>query len=45
MDRLHGFHENVNDGSMCLCGIPAYYHEVWEIQQAKRGFIGKGANE
>jgi hypothetical protein len=33
MDKPHEFRENVNDGSMCLCGIPAYYHDDWERQQ------------
>jgi hypothetical protein len=32
MDELHEFRENVEDGSMCLCGIPAYYHEEWEYR-------------
>jgi len=34
MDELHEFHEDGNDYSVCLCGIPALYHETWEEQQA-----------
>lgn len=34
MDRFHEFRMDINDYSMCQCGIPAYYHEQWEREQA-----------
>ena len=36
MDRLHEFTERIDDGSMCRCGIPALYHEMWERRQEEK---------
>lgn len=33
MDRSHEFMEDVDDGSMCVCGIPASAHDAWERKQ------------
>lgn len=42
MDRAHEFVENVNDGSMCLCGMSALHHDLWELgeQQVRDAFAG-----
>jgi hypothetical protein len=29
-DSYHEFDEDINDCSMCRCGIPALYHDDWE---------------
>ena len=34
MDQPHEFRENVNDGSMCLCGVPATVHHLVERMAA-----------
>lgn len=49
MDRFHEFREDVEDGSMCLCGTPATYHDEWERRvliaenEKLRGVIIDGA--
>jgi hypothetical protein len=31
--QVHHFHEDVNDASMCICGIPAVTHADTELDQ------------
>lgn len=35
MDRFHEFREDLNDCSMCACGIQALYHDEWERKQVE----------
>lgn len=35
--RLHEFEEDVDDGSMCICGVPALGHEVVEPPDVVKG--------
>jgi hypothetical protein len=30
MDQVHEYREDVSDYSMCLCGVPLYYHYATE---------------
>jgi hypothetical protein len=32
--RPHEFDEDVNDGSMCMCGVPALYHHLAEPEES-----------
>jgi hypothetical protein len=42
MDRPHEFHEDVDDCSMCVCGVPAMHHRVVEPSVAGQGGENRG---